>query len=135
MLFHLIHNIGNNKWISVVVVFLLFINGHKFIYVILESSPFVNLYTRTSNSWTKYLYFKYANTFLVVRSRNHKLSKTDLRQKLDNHKKFGVFCLFFSIISKFGWCTSFCDFLVAPFVTFNFHMLVTLKFCIIDIPS
>lgn len=44
MLFYLIHNIGNNKWISVVVVFLLFINVHKFLYVELDSSPFVNLY-------------------------------------------------------------------------------------------
>lgn len=78
VLFYLIHNIGNNKWISVVVVFLLFINVHKFLFVILESSPFVNLYTRTSNSWTKYLYFKYANAFLVVRSRNHKLSDRSL---------------------------------------------------------
>lgn len=78
VLFYLIHNIGNNKWISVVVVFLLFINVHKFLFVILESSPFVNLYTRTSNSRTKYLYFKYANAFLVVLSRNHKLSDRSL---------------------------------------------------------
>lgn len=44
MLFYLIYNIGNNNWISVVVVFLFFINVYKFLYVELDFLLFVNLY-------------------------------------------------------------------------------------------
>lgn len=143
ILFYQIHNVGNINWIRVVIEFLLFINIHKFLYVILVSSQFVKS-TQTCHLFAKFLYVQYANPFLVVRSRNHKLSKTELRWTNINKSLGFLSFLLYNINRLFQKKKKSITFqnLVGVLVSVTFqlqHWFLQFshagKLCIIDMPS